>query len=363
MLILAINPGSTSTKIGVFEGKKQLFEKVLRHSAEELSFFKNVTDQYEFRKKEIILALKENNIQLKSLDAIACRGGATNKRVEGGTYLVCDKMCEEHKNSPIQHPASLAAIIGKDLADELDIEAYVTDSPLTYELSELAKISGHKDIKRSPMFHALNSKAIARQYAKENGKKYEDVKVIVCHMGGGITVSCHKDGKAIDATDAVSGGPITPERTGTLPMRTIIDMCFSGEYSHDQMKKMIQGKGGVFSYLKTVDMRDVEAMYREGNKKAKLVLDAMVYQISKEISSMAAVLYGQVDAILLTGGIAYSDYIVSEITKRCKFIGDIKAYPGEKELEALVLGVIRVKNNEEQVKLYSKDSYRKTKLA
>lgn len=353
MLVLAINPGSTSTKIGVFQGVEQIFETVLRHSTEELSVFKNVTDQYEFRKEKIITALKENNIKLESLSAIACRGGVTNKRVEGGTYLVCNKICEEQKNSPLQHPASLAAIIGKELADILGIEAYVTDSPLTYELSELAKISGYKDIKRPAMFHALNSKAIARQYAKDNEKQYEDVKVIVCHMGGGITVSCHEGGKVIDATDAVNEGPITPERTGALPIRTLIDMCFSGKHSHGEMKQMIQGKGGVFSYLKTVDMKDVERMCEEGNEEAKLVFDAMIYQVSKEIGGMSVVLNGQVDAILLTGGIAYSDYIVSGITERCKSITAIKVYPGEKELEALVLGVNRVKNNEEHAKRYS----------
>lgn len=352
MLILAINPGSTSTKIGVFQNEEEIFQSVLRHSEKELSVFKDLMDQYEFRKEKITSALLENNIQLESLDAIACRGGFTNIRLEGGTYLVSDRMCQEARMSTIQHPSSLAAMIGKDLADEIGINAYVTDSPRIYEISELAKISGHKDIELPAMFHALNSKAIARQYAKDIGSRYEDIKVIVCHMGGGITISCHYKGKTIDATDGTNSGPMTPERSGSLPVRTLVDMCFSGNYSHDEMKQMIQGKGGVFSYLNTTDIRDVEDMVDKGNQEAKLILDAMIYQIAKEIGAMATVLNGQVDSILLTGGIAYSDYIVSEIIKRCKYICAIKVYPGEKELEALVSGVVRIKNNIEQVKLY-----------
>lgn len=354
MLILVINPGSTSTKIGVFEDEKQLFETVLRHTADELVVFKQVTDQYEFRREKIINALREKGIALEDLDVIACRGGATKKFVQGGTYLVTDQMCEEHKTNHIQHPASLAAIIGKELADKLGIEAYITDSPLVCEVSELATVSGLKGIKRQPIFHALNSKAMARSYAKENGKTYQDVNVIVCHMGGGITVSCHEKGVVVDSTDALSGeGPLTPERTGSLPLTDIVKMCFSGEYTQAQMKKTIQGEGGIYSYLKTVDLREVETMAKEGNKEAKLLLDAMIYQTSKFIGAMAAVVSGKIDAVILTGGIAYSEYVVDELSKRCRFIGEVKVYPGEKELEALALGVLRVKNGEEQVKTYA----------
>ncbi len=354
MLILVINPGSTSTKIGVFEDENQLFETVIRHSADELVVFKQVTDQYEFRKEKIINALQEKGIALEDIDVIACRGGATKRFVQGGTYLVTDQMCEEHRTNHIQHPASLAAIIGKELADRQGIEAYVTDSPLVCEVSELAAVSGFKGIKRQPIFHALNSKAMARLYAKENGKTYQDVNVIVCHMGGGITVSCHENGVVVDSTDALSGeGPMTPERTGTLPLTDIVKMCFGGEYTPAQIKKIIQGEGGIYSYLKTVDVKEVESMINSGNKEAKLLLDAMIYQTSKFIASMAAVTSGRVDAVILTGGIAYSKYVADEISARCRFIGEVKVYPGEKELEALALGVLRVKNGEEEVKTYA----------
>jgi len=353
MKILVINPGSTSTKIGFFQDEAKIFETVLRHSTEELAPFKNVTDQYEFRKEKILNAMEENDFSLKSIDAIACRGGATKKRIKGGTYLVTDQMCEEHRNNPMQHPASLAAIIGKDIADELGIKAYVTDTPYVCEISKIAEISGHQAIRREPIFHALNSKAIARKFAAENGKKYADINAIVCHMGGGISISCHQNGIVIDTTDGISEGPIAPERTGSLPARPLVDLCFSGEYTHADMKKIIQSEGGIYSYIKTNDMREVEQQALNGDEEALLLLDAMVYQIAKEIGAMATVLCGQLDGILLTGGIAYSENIVKKISERCDFLGKVKAYPGEIELEALALGVLRITNGEEELKIYN----------
>jgi len=352
MKILAINPGSTSTKIGLFEGSTEVFEKTLRHSVEELAQYDRVADQKEFRKAAILLALAENGVSPADLTAIACRGGACNP-VEGGTYNVDEKLVADLVNAQIQHPANLASIIGKELADENGIKAFFTDAPVTYELSELAAFSGHKEIKRKGRFHALNQKAIARKFAEENGKKYDDVNVIVCHMGGGITIGAHKAGRTVDATDAISEGPFTPERCGDLPTRELIDLCFSGQFTHADMKGFIQGKGGVFSYTGTIDMRDVEEQAQTGDTNTKEVTDAMAYQVSKQIAAMGAVFNGKVDGILLTGGIAYSKYITAEIAKRVEFIAPVKVYPGEVELEALVLGALRVLTGEETAKTYA----------
>ncbi|WP_042349626.1 butyrate kinase [Bacillus massiliigorillae] len=354
--ILAINPGSTSTKIGVFEDHTQLFEKVLRHSTEELAKYERVADQFEFRKAEILKALDENNIIIHSLSAVACRGGVT-KPITGGTYLVTDEVCEFQRTTPYEHPANLAAIIGKRIADEVGINAYFVDSPMTYELNELASFSGHKEIKRPGRFHALNQKAIARQFAKDQGKKYDELNVIVCHLGGGISVGAHEKGLVVDVNDAGEEGAFTPERTGSLPVRHVIDLCFSGKYTHSEMKKFIQGNGGLNSYLGMNDCREIEnrASY---DPEARKVLEAMSYQVAKEIGANATVLNGQVDAIILTGGIAYSEMITNFIKERVSFIADVYIYPGEKELEALAEGAIRVLTNEETpkiVELYPKE--------
>ncbi|PSU44742.1 butyrate kinase [Photobacterium frigidiphilum] len=351
MRILVINPGSTSTKIGVFDNQAKCFEQVLRHSSEELAQFNNVTAQYGFRKQTIVDALMQSGIALYELDAIACRGGAC-KPISGGTYLVDEQLCHDQANNPIQHPSSLAALIGFDLAKELGIKAYFTDSPMTNELSELASFSGHRDIKRHGRFHALNARAVAQTYAQQCNKHYSELNLIVCHMGGGITISLHQQGRAVDATDAIAEGPMTPERSGRLPARDLIDLCFSGQYSHDEMKKLLQGEGGVFSYLGTADMREVEAAAEEGDREARMVLDAMIYQIAKEIGAMAPVVNGQIDGVILTGGIAYSQYVTSELNKRVGYIANIAVFPGEMELEALAAGVLQVCNQKQPAKCY-----------
>lgn len=354
MKILVINPGSTSTKIGVFDNQVKYFEQVLRHSRDELAHFDNVTDQYEFRKQTIVDALMQSGIALYELDAIACRGGAC-KPIPGGTYLIDEQLCHDQANNPIQHPSSLAALIGFDLAKELGIKAYFTDSPMTYELSELASFSGHREIKRHGRFHALNARAVAQAYAQQRNKHYSELNLIVCHMGGGITISLHQQGRAVDVTDAIAEGPMTPERSGRLPARDLIDLCFSGQYSHSEMKKLLQGEGGVFSYLGTADMRDVETAAQGGNDEAQLVLDAMIYQIAKEVGAMAPVVNGQVDGVILTGGIAYSQYVTTELGKRVGYIADVAIYPGEMELEALAAGVLQVCNQEQVAKCYGEN--------
>ncbi len=346
--ILTINPGSTSTKIGCFDEEQLVFEEVLRHDVAELQKFPTVPSQFEFRKEAIINALAKNNIELSSLTAIACRGGVT-KPITSGTYIVTDAVCEFQRTTPYQHPANLASIIGKNIANELGIEAYFVDSPMTYEILPICSYSGHSAMRRFSRGHALNQKATAREYAKKINKSYNELNLIVAHMGGGISVAAHQDGLMIDVNDAGEEGPFSPERTGELPVRQVIDACFSGKYTHEDMKKFIQGDGGLVSYLGHSDVKKA-VEDSETDPKAKEVIDAMILQIAQEIGKRAVTLNGKVDQIILTGGIAYSEYITSEITKRVKFIADVALYPGELELEALAKGVLRVLRNEEEAK-------------
>ncbi len=354
MKILVINPGSTSTKIGLFHDLDKQFEHVIRHSSEELAQFENVTAQYDFRKQLIVDALAENGVDMSQIEAIGCRGGAS-KPIPGGTYLVDEAVCKDQAESKIQHPSSLASIIGYELAKEYGIEAYFTDSPVTYELSDLASYSGLNGIKRQGRFHALNAKAVAQVFAQENQRDYKELNVIVCHMGGGITISMHQQGRAVDVTDAIAEGPMTPERSGRLPSRDLVDLCYSGKYSHGEMKKKLQGEGGVYSYLGTADMLEVEQAAERGDEKARKIVDVLVYQVAKEIGAMAPVVNGRIDGVILTGGIAYSKYVVSELSKRVGYLADIAVYPGEMELEALAAGVYRVCRQNLTPKHYSEN--------
>ncbi len=351
MKVLAINPGSTSTKIGIFNDEQLLLEHVIRHSSTELAVFDQMMDQYQMRKDAIVATLAEAGVELSELDAIACRGGVSQP-ISGGTYLVDEQLCNDQAGNPVQHPSSLAALIGHELAKSLGINAYVTDSPVTYELSDLAQLSGHKKVKRSGRFHALNARAAAQRFAKEHQRRYEDLNLIVCHMGGGISISMHHQGRAMDVTDAIAEGPMTPERSGSLPSRDLIDLCFSGDYSHKEVKLMLQGKGGIYSYLGTADMQEVEERMKQGDVEANEVVDAMIYQIAKQIGGMAPVVNGAIDGVILTGGIAYWNYAVSGLKERVGYLADVVVYPGEMELEALVAGVLSVLRDGQAPKVY-----------
>lgn len=346
--VLCINPGSTSTKLGVFDDDKKVLELTVRHSEDELKVFDKAVEQFQFRKENIVNGLKENEIDLGSIDVIACRGGLI-KPIPGGVFLVNDEACDLFRHSKINHPCNLASLIGKEMADELGIVAYFVDSPSTYELDEIATYSGLNLIERKGNFHALNHKAIARLYADEVGKSYEDINVIVAHLGGGMSIAAHKNGLAIDTTDGDEEGPFTPDRSGDLPTRPLLDLCFSGEYTYEEIKKLLTGKGGLISYLGINDMLEATKL-AETDEKAKKVVEAMAYQISKAICSMSAPLKGNVDAILLTGGIAYSEMVTEMIKERVGHIAEVKVYPGERELEALAEGALRVVNGKEDYK-------------
>jgi butyrate kinase len=351
--ILVINPGSTSTKIGVFQDEKLLFEEVLRHSTEEISKYERTYDQYAFRRDIIVETLKKNNIPLKSLDCIVGRGGML-KPVEGGTYEINEAMIEDLKvGVQGDHASNLGGIIAKEIGTEIGVPSYVVDPVTVDEMEDIARISGLAEIKRRSIVHALNHKAIARKWAKENGKKYEEANLIIAHLGGGISVGAHKNGKIIDVFNALYGdGAFSPERSGGLPVGDLVKLCYSGKYSHSDMKKMIKGKGGIVSYLGTQDVREVKKMIEKGDKKAELIYNAMAYQVAKDIGACAAVLKGEVDGILLTGGIAHDSDFTALIEERVKFISKVYVYPGEDELDALALGGLRVLRGEEMAKVY-----------
>lgn len=352
--LLIINPGSTSTKISVFEDEKEIFGETLRHSSEEIGKFKHIVDQQDFRTEIILKALKDNNIDIKELDAIVGRGGLL-KPILSGTYKVNDVMLKDVKESVRgEHASNLGAIIANEIANSIGKSAYIVDPVVVDELDEIARLSGIPELPRKSIFHALNQKAVAKRYAKENSKNYEDVNVIVAHMGGGVSVGAHRKGKIVDVNNALDGeGAFSPERSGGVPSGDLARMCFSGKYTLDEILKKITGKGGFVAYLDTNDARVVETAALEGDPKAKLIHDAMGYQVSKDIGAAAAVLNGQVDAIILTGGMAYGKPMVNLIKEKVSFIAPITVYPGEDEMLALAQGVIRVLSGEEEAKEYN----------
>lgn len=350
--ILAINPGSTSTKVAVFSGKECLIKESIEHSAEELKKYKKVSDKYEYRLRVIQDVLLNKGLQLDTLNAIVGRGGLIQS-MEGGTYRVNELMIDHlQKGLQGEHSSNLGGILAFNLAKDYNIPAFIVDPVSVDEMIEVARISGLKGIIRKSLSHALNIKAVGRRIAEEMDRSYHDCNFIIVHLGGGISVTAHRKGKMIDVNNANSEGPFSPERTGTLPAIGLIVLCYSGEYSYEEMRRKIIGEGGMYSYLNTKDVRKVEKMIQEGSKEAELILDAMIYQISKEIGAMSTALKGEVDKIILTGGMAYSKTITDKIAERVQFIADIAIVPGEEELESLALAALRVLTGEEQEKTY-----------
>ena len=353
--ILTINPGSTSTKIAVFEDEKEVFSKTLRHSAEELSPFQTVASQFQFRKDIIVSVLKAEGIDIHSLSAIVGRGGLV-KPIESGIYEVNEALVRDLEHPVMgEHASNLGGLIAQDIAREINngAKAYITDPVVVDELEPIARISGHPALKRASIFHALNQKIIARTYAKEVGKSYEELNLIVAHMGGSVSVGAHCHGRVIDVNNALDGdGPFSPERSGGLPTGALVELCYSGK-SKAEVKKMLKGEGGVVAYLGTNDMLEVEnKAIADPNSKYAMVQNAMCYQIAKEIGAMAAVMKGKVDAILLTGGIAYGKPITNYIREMVEFIAPVKVYPGEDEMRALAMNGLMVLRGETTPKVY-----------
>lgn len=352
--ILAINPGSTSTKIAVFQGHELIMEKTLRHSTEEISKYETIADQKSFRKEVIIESLVETGILVKELDAVVGRGGLLYP-MAGGTYDVNQEMLKDLQKGVLgEHASNLGGIIAKEIADMAVAPSYIVDPVVVDELHSVARISGIPEIPRMSIFHALNQKAVARRYANENNKNYDEINVVVAHLGGGISVGAHRKGQVIDVNNALDGdGPFSPERAGGIPAGQLAKMCFSGDYTHDDIKKKLKGNGGLVAYLDTNDARDVEKLIKDGNQEAKLVYEAMAYQVAKEIGACTVALDCEVDAIILTGGIAYSEVMTGMIKQKVQKLAELVIYPGEDEMTALAEGGLRVLAKEEEAKTYT----------
>ena len=355
MKIFVVNPGSTSTKIAVFEDEKPVFEKTVRHSTEELQGFKSIIDQYSFRVDVIEHELASNGFSLESIDAFVGRGGLLHP-IESGTYIVNEDMLKDLRESRYgEHASNLGALIASDLAKKVGKDAYIVDPVVVDEMDTLARYSGLKGIERIAIWHALNQKAVARKCARDIGKKYEECNFVVAHLGGGISVAAHKNGRVIDVNNALNGdGPFSPERAGGLPTVGLLDLCMSRKYSYEEMKKMLAGKGGLVSLLGTNNAIEVEKRIEQGDTYAKLFYEAMAYNVAKTIGEMATVLKGRLDAIILTGGMANSKMLTDWIKERVSFIAPVRIYPGEGEMEALAEGALRVMRGEEKPKVYAR---------
>lgn len=346
--VLCINPGSTSTKIAVFQGARSLFHMNISHTEEEIGQYEKISDQFSFRKDAILKSLKDNNIDLDCIEAIMGRGGLI-RPVPSGVFLVNDALKRDLQNSPIgEHASNLGGLIADDIAQSLpNAKAYIADPVVVDELEPIARISGNPKFQRISIYHALNQKAIAREFARIHSKKYEDFNLIVAHMGGGITVGAHKRGRVVDVNQGLDGeGPFSPERSGTLPVGQLVNACYSGKYQKGEMRKMIVGKGGLVSYFGTNNARKIEQMALAGEEQPKLVYEAMAYQVAKEIGAMFTVLKGEVDAIILTGGLAYSNYFTNLISERVFKLAPVHVYPGEDEMKALAMNAMMILKGE-----------------
>ena len=354
MKILVINPGSTSTKMAVYEEEKPVLLRNITHTAEELAAFDAITEQQDFRRQLVINELERSGIPLE-FNAVIGRGGLV-KPIAGGVYEINEQMIEDTLHGCVMHnhACNLGCLIAHEIAATIPgCRAFIADPGVVDELSPLARISGSPLMPRICIWHALNQRAIARRYARGIGREYEDLNLIICHMGGGISVAAHEHGRAIDANNALDGeGPFSPERAGSLPAADLIRLCYSGKYTEKQLLKRIAGQAGLTAHLGTNNMREILQRIKEGDEHSQLLVDAMLYHTAKQIASESAVLCGQIDAILLTGGMAHSDYIVSELRRRIGFLAPVYTFPGENEMEALALNALAVLQGKRKAKTY-----------
>ncbi len=351
--ILVINPGSTSTKLSFFKNEEMVFQETIQHSSQSLIPYQCIIDQYEFRLKVILKFLEKKKIDLSSIHAVVGRGGLL-KPLSSGTYRVNQKMLNHLKKGVYgEHASNLGAVLAYQIAQKKSIPAYIVDPVVVDEMENIARISGIPELPRKSIFHALNQKVVARKAALDLGKQYQDANLIVVHMGGGISVGIHHRGRVIDVNNALNGeGPFTPERSGTVPAGDLANLCFSGKYSKSEVMAMIKGKGGIVAYLNTNSVEKVLQNIKKGDKKSQLIIEAMAYQIAKEIGEGATVLKGNVDAIVLTGGISNSNQFVEMIKDRVSFISLVMVYPGEEEMLSLCQGALRILSGEEKEKVY-----------
>lgn len=350
--ILAINPGSTSTKIAVYKDGEPAFQTSIDHNPDDLARFNQVIDQFEWRKKLIEQTLRDNGFVIEKFDAVIGRGGIVSP-IESGVYEVNEDLRHDLRHARMQHASNLGGLIAREIADEIGVKAYIADPVVVDEMMPYARISGIPELPRESVFHALNQKAVARRFAKESGKRYEDLNLIVCHMGGGCTVSAHRRGRVIDTTNALDGcGPFSPERSGSLPPGPLVKLCFSGKYTEEELLKKVHGAGGLYAHLGTTSVPEVLDRIQAHDLHAMLILRAMCYSIAKEIGTMSIALKGDVDAILITGGIAHSKRVTDFIADHVDFIAPIYVYPGENELRALAESAQAVLSGERQAHTY-----------
>jgi butyrate kinase len=353
--ILAVDPGSTSTKIALYVDEHAEFTAVLRHSDTELKPFRDrrILDQQQFRLAQIESALADAQIKIRDLHAVVGRGGLLPP-LASGTYVVDEDMREELRLAPRgEHASNLGAFLAHALASEAGVRAYVVDPVSVDEWTDVARLSGCAVLDRQCLSHALNSKAVAKRYARECGKGYESMRLIVCHLGSGISVSAHENARMIDVTNSREEGAFSADRAGGVPAMQLVQLCFSGKYRQKEIEQLLFREGGLYSYLGAKDLMEVERRIVAGDGQAAKVYEAMVYQIAKEIGAMATVLKGSVEAILLTGGMAHSGRLVAGITDRVRWIAPTKVYPGEDELQALAEGVLRVLRHEEPARAFT----------
>lgn len=352
--ILVINPGSTSTKIAVYEGRGAVFVRTIRHSIEELSRFERIADQYEFRKEVVLGELLKADINIQSLDAVVGRGGLV-KPIESGVYEVNDALRNDLIHAPMgEHASNLGGLIAEDIAKSLPgARAFIADPVVVDELIDEARISGLPMFPNKSIFHALNQKAVSKNYARILDRKYEDLNLIVAHLGGGISVGAHQKGRVIDVNNALDGsGPFSPERSGTMPAGALVDLCFSGQYTQTEIRKLLVGKGGFIAHFGTNMASEIRERADNGDEQALKVLDAMAFQIAKSIAACAAPLKGSVDAIIITGGIAHDNVLVDYIKERVSFIATVVVMPGEDEMRALADNVLDVLTGQSELKEY-----------
>jgi len=353
--ILVINPGSTSTKIAVFDNEEEVFKQTLKHTAHELAMFDDLIEQFEFRKNLVEKALEDNNIPLSSLDVIVGRGGLV-RSVPSGVFTINERMLRDLKDTSIWgrvHASNLGAFIAKSIADELHLPSFIADPVTVDEMEDIARISGVPEIERQSLFHALNIRSIARKTAKEIGKKLHECNLIAVHLGGGVSIAAIKAGKVIDVNNALLGmGPFSPQRAGALPLSGVIDLCFSRKYTKEEIEKKFTKTSGFIGYLGTDNGLEIENQIELGNEQYKKIVEAMAYQVAKEIGACATVLKGEVDAIFITGGLAYDRFLTRWIKDRVSFIAAIYLFPGEGEMEALAEAGLRVMRGEEKPKEY-----------
>lgn len=340
--ILAINPGSTSTKVALYDEERPSLDLTLRHTAEQIARYTNIIDQLGWRREMILTALSEHGFDIMQLSAVIGRGGLV-RPIPAGVYEVNEAMRRDLTNATMEHASNLGGLLAAEIAAMAGVKAYIADPVVVDEMEDVARLSGHPDCPRKSIFHALNQKATARLHCDRIGIVYEKANLVVAHLGGGISVAAHKQGRVVDVNNALDGdGPFAPDRAGSIPSSELIKICFSGQYTKEELLKFISSKGGLVAYLGTNSVIQVMERIAEGDQRARKVLDAMCYNVVKQIGAMAAALSGSVQAIVLTGGIAYNEPVVEYIRERCSFIAPVTVYPGENELEALVTNALVV---------------------